>query len=678
MKLQNNPGSLALGLCFALFGSFQHTAQAASQANDAVERVGRLAINFDELRDWNPTWVFTDAMKIARDWLPQVPGSLAPWNTGAHINTDHNGWPILGFGQSASTLLFRELNGVYPGGIYNVFFDGSGTMEYGHDASLLQHVAPGHDRIFVAPSHNGMVVKISTSDSNNHIRNVRVIMPGFEHTYQSEPFHPEFLAAIEPFGALRFMQWQNTNFTTIQHWYQRPTPQTWTQSLEFGMAVEHMVDLANRTGKAPWFCMPHTATDDFVRQFARFVAQNLDPSIPAYVEYSNEVWNNQFAAFHHAAANGLPLGYGAGFPPQSAEVQAAWRWYADRSVQVLGIWTSEFQGLPGPPLEQRLVRVLASQHANPDVGRTILDHGNAYLHADAYAVAPYVGFTFGLPENQWTYIERPIDGVIADLQHELATSVAPTMVENVQLASERGLPTIAYEGGQHLAGVGGSQDNFLLSQKFIDVNRAPGMYEFYRSFLESWEAAGADFMTPYSFCGAYSSFGSWGHLEYLNQPLSEAHKHRALVDWANGEPSQPPSQPVEPNVFYFGTACQNLWMGHYGEPRVGQSLFVTVSNVPSFGTARLLASFTNLDFQGIPLPFDLGALGQPGCSLLVGDFAAVPAQADSSGSLNLELPIPADPALAGAIVHVQWSVDMPGFGPLQVGLSNALSVTIGS
>ena len=56
----------------------------------------------------------------------------------------------------------------------------------------------------------------------------------------------------------------------------------------------------------------------------------------------------------------------------------------------------------------------------------------------------------------------------------------------------------------------------------------------------------------------------------------------------------------------------------------------------------------------------------------------MPAQADSSGSLNLELPIPADPALAGAIVHVQWSVDMPGFGPLQVGLSNALSVTIGS
>jgi hypothetical protein len=31
--------------------------------------------------------------------------------------------------------------------------------------------------------------------------------------------------------------------------------------------------------------------------------------------------------------------------------------------------------------------------------------------------------------------------------------------------------------------------------------------------------------------------GAWGSVEYTGQPLGEAHKHRALVEWAKAQPA---------------------------------------------------------------------------------------------------------------------------------------------
>lgn len=56
-----------------------------------------------------------------------------------------------------------------------------------------------------------------------------------------------------------------------------------------GVPVEVMVGLANRVGAAPWFNMPHTATDDYTTKFAELVRDTLRPDVAVYVEFSNEV-----------------------------------------------------------------------------------------------------------------------------------------------------------------------------------------------------------------------------------------------------------------------------------------------------------------------------------------------------------------------------------------------------
>jgi hypothetical protein len=49
------------------------------------------------------------------------------------------------------------------------------------------------------------------------------------------------------------------------------------------------VDLANALGASPWFTLPHTADDDYQRQFAALVKARLRPDVKVYVEWSNEV-----------------------------------------------------------------------------------------------------------------------------------------------------------------------------------------------------------------------------------------------------------------------------------------------------------------------------------------------------------------------------------------------------
>jgi hypothetical protein len=46
-----------------------------------------------------------------------------------------------------------------------------------------------------------------------------------------------------------------------------------------GVALEHMIQLANVVGASPWFCMPYAASDDYVRNFALTVLATLRPDV---------------------------------------------------------------------------------------------------------------------------------------------------------------------------------------------------------------------------------------------------------------------------------------------------------------------------------------------------------------------------------------------------------------
>jgi len=118
---------------------------------------------------------------------------------------------------------------------------------------------------------NGILLQVMETNPMNPIRNIRVFMPGFEN--RKVPFHPWFLKNIRSYSIVRYMDFANTNNNPVSRWADRTLPSSASQSN--GVAIEHMVDLANILGFSPWFCIPHLADDDYVKNFATLVKSTL-------------------------------------------------------------------------------------------------------------------------------------------------------------------------------------------------------------------------------------------------------------------------------------------------------------------------------------------------------------------------------------------------------------------
>ena len=167
------------------------------------------------------------------------------------------------------------------------------------------------------------------------MRNVRFLWPGTEASVATQPFNPEFLRRLAPFSTLRFMDWGAVNHSPLVRWADRPQPGDAVYTSDRGVPVERMIDLANVLQADPWFCIPHQADDDYVRQFATLVKARLDPRRVASIEYSNEVWNGAFGQARYAVAQARALGL-----PTPAGLGSIW--YAERTRQIVAIVDAVF------------------------------------------------------------------------------------------------------------------------------------------------------------------------------------------------------------------------------------------------------------------------------------------------------------------------------------------------
>jgi hypothetical protein len=135
----------------------------------------------------------------------------------------------------------------------------------------------------------------------------------------------------------------------------------------------------------------------------------------------------------------------------------------------------------------------------------------------------------------------------------------------------------------------------------------------------------------------------------------------------------------EADLVVIGDGCPasngtpTLWAT--GAPTLGNAGFRLTA------TGISVPSFTIFALQGGPaLPVGVPIPGAPACALghvLPADTVA--SLTDASGVANLPLPIPANPALAGAILSAQvavWDPALIGYA-LPIGTSSALQVTIG-
>jgi len=180
--------------------------------------------------------------------------------------------------------------------------------------------------------------------------------------------------------------------------------------------------------------------------------------------------------------------------------------------------------------------VMASQAANSWVSEQVLGFEGAAGPSDALAIAPYLGGYLGGPSEQARVAAMSVD----DLANELQTVALPEaqgwMTAQAAVAATNGVELAAYEGGQHLAGNGGVENDDAINALFDAVNRDPRMGDLYRAYLAAWRAAGGRFFVHFVNCAGWSKWGRWGALEFMTQPRDDSPKFDALQNFLETNP----------------------------------------------------------------------------------------------------------------------------------------------
>lgn len=516
MKASFSLAALAL-LAFLLAASCQGAQRPAPKP--------RLGMNLNGPADWNNELPFVDVFRFSRRWISQKKGE--GWGKGPELALDAHGWVTkLEPDCWAETPMCTIEGGHYPAGEYTVLYDGEGKLDFWGAASVVKR-EPGRMTIKVDPTRGGFFLRLMETNPEKYVRNIRVIMPGFEEKYRENPFHPVFLERWRGVACLRFMDWMETNGSKVSKWEDRPRPDdaTWTAK---GVPVETMCDLCNRLKADAWFCMPHLADDNYVREFAKLVKEKLDPERKVYVEFSNEVWNGMFAQSKWAGEQGQKLGFA------EKPWEAAWKFTGYRSTQIFRIWEEVFGGT------DRLVRVLASQAANPYVSERVVEFQDAYKHADALAIAPYI--TCNVMPNGKPSVAEAAAWTVDQAMEYMEKTALPQSIKWIQaqkqVADKYGLKLIAYEGGQHMVGVAGGENNQALEKVLHAANLDPRMGDVYRQYFKAWADAGGDLFCYFSSTGRWSKWGSWGILQNYDDDPKQNPKFTAVMEWAKecGQP----------------------------------------------------------------------------------------------------------------------------------------------
>jgi hypothetical protein len=200
------------------------------------------------------------------------------------------------------------------------------------------------------------------------------------------------------------------------------------------------------------------------------------------------------------------------------------RYYSQRSVEMFKL-AEEVLGA-----KDRLVRVLSTPPDSKWAIKTVLDWQDAAKNADAIAVAPYFGRDLGKPGSAEHTAAMSVDQLLGACKTDIEAN-AKTTSEIARLATGRGLKLIAYEGGQHLVGAEGAENNEKLMELFVAANRDPRMKDLYLQDLRGWQDAGGGVYCVFSSMTRYMKWGSWGVLEYADQDERTAPKMQAIRDF---------------------------------------------------------------------------------------------------------------------------------------------------
>ncbi len=515
--------------------------------------MNKIGINNGKLAQWEES-PFLD---IFRTMSQPIPGNaLQGWDIGGVVQTDENGYPnSLENGQGVH--FSRYSTGVDPGDYYCLYDGTVGNLSYHNDLALVNKISQGKDLVTIvnSPSNSILIYLVNTGlKGDDYIRNIRLIPVESEKTYLTQPFTQKYLDFFKGFDTIRSMDATLTNELGVNaNWNVNPATfseevLTWEKrsrldqitwcapdgrpnvsaNLTPGLPIEILVSLSKALGSNLWINIPTGADDGYVNGLAKYIKDNLSPSLKVYVEYSNELWNGGFNGEHLTEQLGivdtaitshpiLTSGQFGTLGSSAYNFVAGALWSTRRTIQALAIFNKVFAG------SDRVVGVLGAWAADASYAGQCLSYAKSVdgglSNIKAIAIAPYFGDCLnGLPDTQ--ILGMSYDQMSVAINTELP-NIYSRISNHVELLKKYpGIALLGYEGGQTIIPTDGTLAYLTGFQS------SPQMGKLYSNFLEQWdELTSGSLILPYLAYEEYGKWGMWGmreKLEDLPTPKEEA------------------------------------------------------------------------------------------------------------------------------------------------------------
>jgi hypothetical protein len=523
---------MIVGACWANAACSQAQAPHA----DAVRGRDKIGLELTGTGDGDRSKPFVDVAKTLRPFTLLGKGDAAP--------TDADGWPTA----DCQSVMFD----IRPFPAWNPPIDDpdkfqpdwSGTYKLSLTGQATIGIGEGDNRVasqrydaatntttadVVVPSGSGLLIltfahtrRTAASPEGSGFTHLKLIRPGYP-LGTTQVFTAEFLRALKPFAALRYMDVLDTNHNPGYYgdaghhaleWKDRHVPMDATQQEaggKYGLAWEYIVQLANETGKDAWINIPVAATDDYIKQLALFLKKGLKPNIRIYIEHSNEVWNfgfpqyiyNKLAAIEEVKQGNSPLNN------DGSTDQEVWthRRHAERLHAIAEIFREVFGA---QAMMSRIRPIYASWLISPD------PHFKDVLKWAAATYGPPKSYFYGIAAAAYYNAEKASgtaspEDILAVMQRssdENAGYHKPLKA----IADAYGLKYTQYEIGPDNGG--GKTENVA---NRIRANRLPAMKKLVLHDAENWFAMGGDMYMYFAAPSGYSRYGCWGLSEDIRQ-----------------------------------------------------------------------------------------------------------------------------------------------------------------
>lgn len=530
--------------------------------NPYVDKM-QIGVNLAQNAYWEPVWLFKNWIKTTGEMTAAKIDAIWEENTtNPEIKISEDGKLLLDEDQVASFYIARSwagptkdyipperfyddgaVKGYHPTGNYVFRWKGTGEFKFLGDNQLNDVLDEENKTITFSidrPTNAGMSVIVLSSDPNDPVYDMELLEEQFanedtsnmtEWEKYANDFHPAFIADTKQFSVLRFMDMQNINHNKASQWSQRTTPKEPSQGMKgYGVSIEYLIALANRTQSDPWFCVPHLADEDYIRNMTEMIRDNLDASLTPYYEYSNEVWNGGFSQARWAVSKGQSeLGY-------ENYNDAIDGWYLKKSLEMFAIIEDVYGSK-----KNNIIRVLSNQNANPWKINNMLetlamnpDISGEPVNGkfDILAVAPY--FPSG---RQYVDFENTsIDDMFDLMKASLDIVIDDDFAKISEIAKKFDARLATYEGGQHLTTPIDQHPNAAqYTEFFYKINQSPKMYDLYREYLDRLAYHGCELYMQFQLTSRWTRHGAWGAKNLMHVLENEdMPKYRALIDFITG------------------------------------------------------------------------------------------------------------------------------------------------